>query len=96
MGFSFAAPHAAPDYFRYIPLISHASAQFMVDHILRLSLKTIRTETHGIRGVRQRIAAVDTRLGRMGRDVRRTQQWCDDVEAHWLEVPTSRANRVLL
>ena len=96
MGFSFAAPHVAPEYFRFIPPLSHASAQFVVDQILRLSLKTIRLDTHGIRGVRQRIAAVDARLGRIARDVTRTEQLCDDVQAHWIEVPASRRDRVLL
>lgn len=96
MGFSFAAPHAAPDYYRYVPSLSGQSAQFLVDQILRFSLKTMRMDRNGVYAMRQRVAAVDARLGRLPRDTELSEQWCDDVPGHWLKVRGSRDERVLL
>lgn len=96
MGFSFAAPHVAPEYFRFIPALSGASAQLLVDQVLRLSLKSTRMDKQGIYLMRERVAAVDARLGRWAGDVKVTTHLCDDVPSEWLDVRGSRPDRVLL
>jgi epsilon-lactone hydrolase len=96
MDSEFAPRISAPPYYRLVPRIGGESAQFIIDNLLRLSLKRLAFTKDAIHDMRKRIALVDHNFGQLADDIRISRQSCEDVRAEWLEVPQSRLDRVLL
>ena len=96
MDSEFAPRIMAPAYLRVVPRIGSESAQFIIDNVLRFSLKRLAFNNDVVHELRKRIALVDHNFGQVADDIRVTRHNCDEVRAEWLEVPQSRLDRVLL
>ncbi len=96
MGESFAPLIVQPPYFRFIERQLEKPVISAIELLLRMTIKRIKPGGINVDGMRRVTATLDARLGRVNKAVTLTPQQCDQVPAEWLDVPGSRAERVIL
>lgn len=86
----------ASQYYRLVSRVGSKLSHFILDRLLRLSVKGIKLDQQGLYALRKGISKVDSLLGKDQADMRITPQMCDAIPADWLHLPQSRHDRVLL
>jgi monoterpene epsilon-lactone hydrolase len=89
-----AAP--LPPYLRRITHPGGRLRRWWLHATLRLTVKRMQVLDVDLASLRAQQAAMDARFARVDPDARRTPVDCDGVRAEWIEVPETRAERVLL
>ena len=87
---------ALPAYARVISHPGGAWRRWWLHLILRMTAKRMTVIDADIGKLRMQQAAFDARVGRIDPEARRTPIDCAGVPAEWIDVPGSRAERVLL